>query len=442
MAIKLSDHFTYKRLLKFTFPSIIMMIFMSIYGVVDGLFVSNFIGKTSFTALNFIYPVIMLFSAAGFMFGSGGSALISKTLGEGNKKKANEIFSMVVYVTILTAIVLAVIGIFTLRPIAILLGAEGKMLEEAIKYGTILLISLPAFMLQVEFQTFFVTAEKPKMGLIITLFAGISNIILDALLIAVFKLGISGAAIATATSQVIGGIVPILYFIFKKNNLLKICKFTFDGKALFKICTNGASELLNNIAMSFVGVLYNVQLLKYAGENGVAAYGILMYICMVFNSIFIGFAIGTAPVIGYHYGAKNTKELKSLLKKCLYIILFSSLLMFVLSEVLGGIFAELFVGYDEELCNLTKRGFIIYSFIFLFMGFAIFFSSFFTSLNDGPISAFISMLRTLVFQVITVIVFPLVIDIDGVWLSAVVAEMLAVVVGVLFLIIKRKKYNY
>ena len=315
MRIKLSDHFTYKRLLRFTIPSIIMMIFMSVYGIVDGIFVSNFAGKEAFTALNFIYPVIMIFSSVGFMFGSGGSALISKIFGEGNKEKANKIFSMVVYISLIVGILLGLIGILFIKSIAKLLGAEGLLLVNCVIYAIPLLIALPVNILQLEFQTFFSTAEKPTMGLICTIFAGVLNIILDALLVGLFKCGLLGASIATAFSQLVGGLFPIIYFMRKNSSILKIGKSTFDIKALLKICANGSSELLSNVAMSIVGLLYNVQLLRYAGEDGVAAYGILMYISFFFNAIFIGFSIGTAPVISYHYGAKNENELKSLLKK-------------------------------------------------------------------------------------------------------------------------------
>lgn len=442
MEIKLSDHFGYKRLLKFTLPSIAMMIFMSIYGIVDGIFVSNFAGKEAFTALNFIFPATMIFSSFGFMLGSGGSALISKTLGEGNKKKANEIFSLVVYTTIILGTILSITGILTIRRIAILLGASGNLLENCVIYATPLMISLPFYMLQLEFQTFFITAEKPHMGFSCTLCAGICNLILDFLFVAVLKFGLRGASVASAISQTIGGIVPIIYFSRKNTSLLKLGKTNVDFTALFKICTNGLSELLSNIAMSLTSLLYNAQLLKYASEDGVAAYGVLMYVSMLFNAIFIGFSIGTSPIIGYNFGAKNNKELQNVLKKCLIVILISSLLMFSISELLGGTFAKLFVGYDDNLYSLTKRGFMIFSFSFLFMGYAMFFSSFFTALNDGITSAIISFLRTLVFQVGLVIILPLLFDIDGIWLSMVIAEVSAVIVSVIFLIIKRKKYHY
>lgn len=442
MRIKLSDHFTYKRLLRFTIPSIVMMIFMSVYGIVDGIFVSNFAGKEAFTALNFIYPVIMIFSSVGFMFGSGGSALISKIFGEGNKEKANKIFSMVVYISLIVGILLGLIGIIFIKSIAKLLGAEGLLLENCVIYAIPLLFALPVNILQLEFQTFFSTAEKPTMGLICTIFAGVLNIILDALLVGLFKCGLLGASIATAFSQLVGGLFPIIYFMRKNSSILKIGKSTFDIKALLKICANGSSELLSNVAMSIVGLLYNVQLLRYAGEDGVAAYGILMYISFFFNAIFIGFSIGTAPVISYHYGAKNENELKSLLKKCINITLITSISMFILSEVFSPVFSKIFVGYDEYLYEMTIRGFLIFSFAFLFMGFVIFFSSFFTALNDGLTSAIISFVRTLIFQIGFVIILPLLFDLGGIWLSVVVTELCAVIVSVIFLICKRKKYKY
>lgn len=442
MAIKLSDHFSYKRLLKFTLPSILMMIFMSVYGIVDGIFVSNFAGDAEFTALNFIYPVIMIFSAPGFMFGSGGSALISKTLGMGDKKKANQIFSLVVYSTIVCGIIFAIIGLFSIKYIAMLMGAKGTLLNNAVKYATPIVIALPVYMLQLEFQTFFITAEKPKLGFICTLCAGLANIFLDFLCVGVLGFGLVGASVATAVSQLVGGIIPVIYFSRKNSSLLRIGKPYFDFKALVKICTNGSSELLSNVAMSLVGMLYNIQLLKYAGEGGVSAYGVLSYVSMLFNAMFIGFSIGTAPVIGYHYGAKNNKELTSLLKKSIVILLITSIAMFAISEATGGIFANIFVGNDLNTKELTIRGFTIFSFAFLFMGFSIFLSSFFTALNDGFTSAMISFLRTIVFQVAAVIILPLILDIDGIWISLVVAEFASIVVAIIFLFAKKKKYNY
>lgn len=442
MAIQLSEHFSYRKLLRFTLPSIVMMIFTSIYGVVDGFFVSNYVGKSPFAAVNFIMPFLMILGAIGFMFGTGGSALISKTMGEGDHEKAKRLFSFLIYTSAVCGIIIAVLGIIFIRPVASLLGAEGELLDNCVLYGRIILIALPAFILQFEFQSFFVTAEKPQLGLVFTVAAGVTNMVLDALLVAVFPLGLAGAAIATAISQAVGGIAPLIYFARKNTSLLRLTKTTFDGKALLKTCTNGSSELMSNISMSIVSMLYNMQLMKYAGEDGVAAYGVLMYVNMIFLAAFIGYSVGTAPVIGYHFGAQNHKELKSLLKKSAVIIGIFSVSMFVLAEVLARPLASIFVSYDEALMELTLRAFLIFSFSFLFAGVAIFGSSFFTALNDGLTSALISFLRTLVFQVAAVLIFPIFFEIDGIWISIVAAELVAAVVTVLFLIGKRKKYQY
>ena len=442
MNIHLSEHFTYKKLLRFTLPSILMMIFSSIYGVVDGFFVSNFVGKTPFAAVNFIMPFLMILGAFGFMFGTGGCALISKTMGEGDVKRANKLFSMLIYISILCGIVIAMLGILFIRPIAAFLGAEGAMLDNCVLYGRIILIAIPAFMLQMEFQSFFIAAEKPQLGLTITIASGVTNMVLDALLVAVFPLKLVGAALATALSQVVGGLVPLIYFARKNSSLLRLTSFSFDSRALLKTCTNGSSELMSNVSMSLVGMLYNVQLMKYAGEDGVAAYGVLMYVTMIFLAIFIGYSIGTAPVIGYHYGAQNRKELKSLLKKSMLLISAVSLAMLILGELLAKPLSLLFVGYDPSLFDLTLRGFFFYSVSFLFSGIAIFGSGFFTALNNGLVSAIISFLRTLVFQIIAVIVFPLLWGIDGIWISIVTAELMAAAVTVCFLFKMRKKYRY
>ena len=442
MKIQLSEHFSYKKLLRFTLPSIIMMIFTSIYSVVDGFFVSNFVGKTPFAAVNFIMPFLMILGAFGFMFGTGGSALISKTMGEGDKERAQQLFSLFIYVSVGCGVVIAAAGIIFIRPVAALLGADGTMLEDCVRYGRIILIALPAYMLQFEFQSFFVAAEKPHLGLVVTIAAGVTNMTLDALLVAVFSLGLVGAAAATAISQCVGGIIPLIYFLCPNSSILRLTRTKFDGRALFKACTNGASELMSNISMSIVGMLYNMQLIKYAGENGVATYGVLMYVNFIFLAAFIGYSVGTAPIIGYNYGSGNHSELKNLLKKILCLIGIFSVAMVVAAEGLAHPLASMFVGYDLELFKMTLRGFMIYSFSFLFSGIAIFGSSFFTALNDGLISALISFLRTLVFQVAAVLVFPLIWGIDGIWVSIVAAELMAVSVTVMFLLMKRKKYHY
>ena len=442
MNIQLSDHFTYKKLIQFTVPSIAMMIFTSIYGVVDGFFVSRFVGKTPFAAVNFIMPFLMILGAFGFMIGTGGSALISKTLGEKDRERANKLFSMFIYITAVSGLVIATLGILFIRPIAIWLGAEGAMLGDCIVYGRIILAALPFFMLQMEFQSFFVTAEKPQLGFWSTVAAGLANMVFDALFMAVFQWGVVGAALATAISQTIGGLIPIFYFSRSNSSLRHLGKPHFDGRALFRACTNGSSELMSNISMSVVGMLYNMQLMKFAGEDGVAAYGVLMYVNFIFIAVFIGYSVGTAPVIGYHYGAQNHAELKSLLRKSLLIILITSVAMLALGLLLAYPLSDLYVGYDEALMAMTLRGFLICAFSFLFSGFAIYGSSFFTALNNGPISALISFLRTLVLQVIAVLLFPLIWGIDGIWFSVVAAELMAAVISMLFVVGLRKKYQY
>ena len=442
MTIQLSDHFRYGKLLRFTLPSIAMMVFTSVYGVVDGYFVSNYVGKTPFAAVNFVWPYLMMLGAFGFLFGTGGNALISKTMGEGDLPRANRLFSMLTYLSAALGVAIAAAGILLLRPVAALLGAEGEMLEDCVRYGRIILAVLPFYMLQQEFQSFFVTAERPQLGLVATLLSGMTNMALDALLIAVLRWGVVGAALATAASQVIGGIYPLVYFGRWNTSPLRLTRADFDGRALLKTCTNGASELLSSVSMSLVGMLYNVQLMKYAGEDGVAAYGVLMYVSFVFVSAFIGYSIGTAPVVGFHYGARNHGELRSLLHKSLVIVGAFSVGMLVLGEILARPLGLLYVGYDAGLLALTLRGFRFFSFSFLFAGLAIFGSGFFTALNNGLVSAVISFLRTLVFEVASILLLPLIWGTDGVWLSTVVAELMAAVVTTIFLVVLRKRYHY
>ena len=442
--IQLSDHFTYGRLLRFTLPSIGMMIFTSIYSVVDGFFVSNFAGKTPFAAINLIMPFLMILSTVGLMFGTGGSAIVAKTFGEGDRERGNQYFSLFVYVTALLGLVFAVLGIVFIRPIAALLGAEGDMLNNAVLYARIVLIALPFNVLQLLFQSFCVTAEKPKLGLTVTVMSGFTNMILDAVLVSLLpqEYKLAGAAVATALSQTVGGVVPLLYFGKENGSILRLGKPRFDGKALLKACTNGSSEFMSNISMSLVGMLYNIQLLKYAGEDGVAAYGVMMYVSMIFAAAFLGYSIGTAPLVGYHDGAKNYMELQGLLRKSLTVIGIFGVAVVASAELLAAPLAKLFVSYDAGLMEMTTSGFRIFALSFLFMGYAIYGSGFFTALNDGLTSAIISFLRTLVFQTAAVVLLPMLWGIDGVWISIVVAEFMAVILSGIFLLAKRKKYHY
>lgn len=438
--MRLSEHFTYKKIIRFTLPSIIMMIFTSIYGIVDGFFVSNFAGKTAFAALNLIMPFLMICGCVGFMFGTGGAALVSKTLGEQEHDRANRIFTMIVTVSAVLGVIIAVAGFIFIRPIARLMGADGELLEYSVLYGRIILTALPFYILQCEFQSLCVAAEKPKLGLYVTIISGCTNMVLDWALTKPF--GLAGAAAATAVSQFAGGIIPVMYFVLSKKSVLRFCRFGLDIKTLLKVCVNGSSEFLSNISASFISMLYNLQLMKYAGENGISAYGVLMYVSFVFQAIFFGYAVGITPVIGYHFGAKNKDKLRGLLKKSLVIVLSCSAVMFVLGETMAYPFTSLFVGYDETLLDITLHAFKIFSFSFLLSGFSVFGSAFFTSLNDGLTSAMISFLRTLVFQTAAIIVFPLIWEIDGIWFSIVAAEIMAAAVTLLFLLIKRKKYGY
>lgn len=442
MRIQLSDHFSYGKLLRFTFPSMVTMVFISLYGVVDGLFVTNFTGKSALAAINFVYPILNILAIFGYMVGAGGSALVAKSLGEKKTEKSNQLFSMFVYLCTAFGLLLATIGFFILKPILMLFGAEGMLLEQAVEYGHIILISLTFWNLQYLFQIFFVTAEKPKLGLYVTIFAGVTNMVLDALFIAVFKWGLVGAATATALGQIVGGGIPMIYFFRKNESLLRLGKTKFDSKATIKGITNGMGELLSGISSSLVGILYNSQLLKYAGEDGVAAYGIMMYVSMIFTGISLGYVSGSAPIVAYHYGAEDYTELKNLLKKGITLLISSSMAMYVLSVLLATPLSQLFAGYDEGLYAMTIHGFRIFSISFLFMGIAFFGSSFFTALNNGLIAAILSFLRTFVFQVAAVLLLPMVWGINGIWSSSAVSQGLAMICTVAFLIGMRKKYHY
>ena len=442
MKIQLSDHFNYKKLLRFTLPSIVMMIFTSIYGVVDGFFISNFAGKTEFAAVNFIMPVIMIVGGLGFMIGTGGSAIVARTLGEGRREKANEYFSMMIYVTVVLGLVVAVLGEILLRPVTYALGAEGDMAEYCILYGRISFLSIMQFMLQNVFQSFFVTAQKPQLGLAVIIAAGVTNMVLDYLFVGVFQWSVAGAAAATAISETIGAAIPLTYFAFKNSSLLRLTKCRIQGKILLKACTNGSSELMTNISTSLVNMLYNLQLMRIAGENGVAAYGVIMYVNFIFIAVFIGYSIGSAPIVGYHYGAGHHDELKNLLRRSLRIVGLFGISMLILAETCAGPLTQFFVGYDAELQAMTNHGFLLYCLAFLVNGFNISGSAFFTALNNGAVSAAISFLRTLLFQIAALFLLPLFLGLNGIWLSIFTAEILALCVTITFFIKMRDKYHY
>lgn len=442
MKIKLSDHFTYSKLLRFVFPSIIMMIFTSIYGVVDGLFVSNFAGKTAFASINLVMPFVMILGGIGFMIGTGGTALVSKVLGEGKKEKANKIFTMMIIFTLFLGTLLSVIGVVSMPWVADFLGATEEMMADCILYGRIVTGFTVAFMLQNVFQSFLIAAEKPKLGLLATVLAGITNMALDAIFIIVFKWGVAGAAIATGLSQCVGGIFPLIYFSRDNSSLLRLTNTKLEIKPILNACGNGSSELMSNISSSVVSMIYNFQLMKYVGEDGVSAYGVLMYVQFIFVAIYIGYAIGCAPITGYHFGAQNHGELKNMLRKSAFLSAISGVVLTILAIVLSSPLAKLFVGYDEELYELTRHAFSLFAYSFLLAGFNIFTSSFFTALNNGAVSAAISFMRTLIFQTSSVLILPIFLGVDGIWWAITVAEVFAFILSLIFLFAKREKYHY
>lgn len=443
MNIQLSEHFTYKKLIQFTIPTIVMMIFTSIYGVVDGIFVSNCVGSDAFAAVNLIWPAIMVFGSVGFMFGTGGSALVSKTLGEGKKEKANQYFSMLIYLLIIIGLIFTLVGYPLMEPISKLLGADEIMLADCILYGKTLILFVVPFVLQNAFQSFLIVAEKPSLGLVVSIIAGITNIALDFVFIYVLGMGIFGAALATGMSQFAGAIVPIIYFVSKKNtSALRLTKTKFEIKPILKTCANGSSEMLTNLSLSLVNILFNIQLMNYAGADGVVAYGVIMYVGFIFIGTYLGYSIGTAPIIGYHYGAGNIEELKGLLKKSLKLILITSVILTGIAELLAELLASIFVSYSTELMEMTTRAIRIFALSYLISGINIFTSSFFTALNNGLVSAIISFLRTLVFQIAMIYLLPLIWELDGIWLAVVFAELLSLAVCVICLVVNKKKYNY
>ena len=442
--IQLGDHFSYGKLIRFALPSVTMLVFSSIYGVVDGIFISNFASEYAFSAVNLIMPIFMMIGALGFMMGAGGTAIVAKTLGEGKINLAKKFFSLFVYVTFTAGLIMAILGAILVEPISMALGADGELLKCCVEYGRIVILAMPFFMLQNLFQSFMIVAEKPKLGLTITVVAGCANMVLDALLVLLLpqEWKLEGAAIATSTSQIIGGTVPFIYFIRKNSSLLQLTKTKFYPKALLRATTNGSSELLTNVSASVVTMLYNMQLMEYEPEHGLAAYGAIMYVGFIFIAIFIGLAVGTAPIIGFHYGAGNKAELKSLLRKGTVINFVLGLLMTVLGFFLSGPLAFVFAHGNQELFELTVHGFKVFSFSFFFSGLCIFASSFFTALNNGLVSAAISFMRTIMFQMVLILTLPLLFKTEGIWYSMLIAEILSLVVAAIFLLSNRKKYEY
>ncbi len=443
MRIKISDSFTYSRLVKFTLPSIMMMVVNSVYSVVDGVFVSNYVGEIPFAALNLIYPLIMIYGAFGFMLGTGGCALVAKYLGEGDDKKAREIFTMIYVVLVVGSIILAGVGIIFVEDIALMLGSTEELLGDCITYGTIMLIGIPAFTLQTSFPSFMVASGKPSMGMILSISSGVANILLDYVFIVTFEWGIAGAAWATVIGQAIGGVVPLFYYAVKrKNTNLYFVKFKWDMKSLTKSCTNGSSEMMTNLSMTIVNIIYNIQLMRLIGYAGVSAYGIIAYLSFVFIATFIGYTVGVSPIISYNYGSQNHSELKSLYRKSMVIMISSSIVLTIIAEIFAIQLAGIFVSYDIALMDLTVRAIRYYSVSYIFSSICIFSSSFFTALNNGKISAFISFLRTLILQSLMLIILPEIFGEIGLWIAIPIADFIGVIICVVLLVRYKKVYHY
>ncbi len=443
MQIKLSDHFTYEKLLRFTIPSIFMMIFTSIYGVVDGFFISNFVGKTAFASVNLIMPYLQILGGFGAMIGVGGSALVAKTFGEGDIHRGQRYFTMMMYLMFGSSILLTGVGIAILRPVAYLFGATDAMIGDVMTYGTVCLCFNVAQHAQYTLQSYMIVAEKPKFAMSVIIMAGVTNMILDYVFMAFFHMGVAGAALATGLSQCVGGGVPFVWFISKRNKSdVRMCKTNFEVKPVVKACINGSSEMMTSISASVTGVLYNMQLMKYAGEDGVAAYGVVMYASFIFIGIFMGYSSGSSPVMGYHYGAANHKEMKNILKKSMIMLSSSAIVLTTTAIILAKTIASIFVGYDAELLEMTVRAFRICAIPFLVMWFNMYASSFFTALNDGAVSAAISFVRSLILPVICILVLPEIWQLDGVWYALDASEILSTVVSLGFMLGMRKKYKY
>ncbi len=442
MEIGLDGHFTYRKLLRFVASPVLMMLFTSLYGVVDGFFVSNYVGSTGLAAVNLIWPLVMGVSTIGFMVGSGGSAVVSKTLGEGDHQKANSYFSLLIYVTAGVGLALSVLFLFLIRPVSVALGASGPLLADCVSYGRWLTVFALPFILQVAFQSFLVTAGKPDLSLGFSIFGGAANMVLDWLFIVPLHMGVAGAALATGLGQVIGGVIPLVYFLGKNNSLLSLGRTKWNGWVLLKTCTNGASEMVTNLSTTVVQTLYNIRLMGLVGEAGVAAYGIILYVMFVFTALYYGYAMGAAPLVGFHFGARNRKELQSLFRKSIVLLLGAGVILTALAEAVSGPLTAVFAGYDPDLFAMTLRGFRLYALSFLLMGMSVWGSAFFTALSNGLVSAVISFLRTLVFETGAVLLLPLVLGLDGIWLSGLAAEIASLAVTVGFFRRMGPRYGY
>ena len=438
--IKLSDHFSCAKLLLFAIPTIGMIMISITYDVVDGYFVSNYIGKTAFSAVNIIYPFQLLLSMVGYMFGSGGSALIAAELGDGNQQNARLYFTAIIKAAAAIGVVLAVAGVLLLRPVAVMIGATPEILEYGLPYGRTLFLFLPIMILGYTFQSILITAEKPKLGLYISLGNLFSNALLDWLFVAVFKWGMVGAAVATGIGACLNGLVPLIYFARPNSSPLHFCKGRVQVKPLLKACGNGSSEMVNDMSTSLIFVLYNYQLLRMLGEDGVAAYGVTVFVEGIFAAVFYGLAMQATSIVGYHFGAKNYPELKSLLKNGIILNFISGILMFVLAQVSAPLISRIYVGYDETVYRLSVHAMRMYAFAFLLQGFNEYASAYFTGLNNGLVSGILAFTRTFLIQTVMILVLPLLLGTDGLWLAQAATEVFAAVIAIVFFITRKHEY--
>lgn len=439
----LGGHYGARRLFISSLPLIGMMVLISIYSIVDGLFVSNLVGTTAFAALNLIWPAIGLVGALGLMVGTGGAALVSKTLGEGDEPRANRYFSMFVEFILLLSVVLAVPLLVWMEPLAVAIGAEGEMVRQCAIYGRICAAGMPAFMMQMGIQPFFMVAGRPRMGTWISLVSGLLNIGLDALFIIVCGWGLAGAAAGSMLACCFGGFYPLWYFSSRFNRSSLAFKATgFEFGPLAKACSNGLSEFVGNISFNIVSMCYNWQLMRFYGENGVAAYSVILYLGFIFVAVYSGYNMTVTPLVGFNFGAGNKRELRSLLRHSLTLMLVLGVLLAGTAELLAGPAARLFVGYDSELTALTVHATRLYAPSFLITGLTLFVSAWFTGLNNGPVSALASFSRTFVFELSCVFLLPVLLGVNGIWLSAPAAEILSLFLGAALLLRFRSRYGY
>lgn len=427
MSHSINQDITPAGLLKFAAPSIVMMVFMSLYTIVDGIFVSRFLGSNALSSLNIVYPVISVAIALSTMLGTGGSAIISKYLGEGKNERAREALTQFVVLTLLLSFVLLILSEMFLTPISRLLGASDVLLADCRLYLGASMLFAPACMLQAVFQSFLVTAGRPGLGLLLMTGAGICNMILDYVLIVPCQMGIAGAALATGIGQCIPAVCGLCFFLFTRQDL-RFCRFTFSAKEILDACYNGSSEMVSQLSNAVITFLFNIVMMSLAGEHGVAAITILLYGQFLFNAVYLGFSIGISPVIGFQYGAGDRTKLRKIYRISFLSVAISSVVIVAAAICFSPTIVAIFTK-DQRTFELASVGFRLFAVNFLFSGINITSSGFFTALSNGKVSALISFSRTLVFIVISLLILPRILGITGAWIAIPVAEFLTLLIS-------------